>query len=207
MGPARPPAALLILVVACAGSIAQQPGAHSLAPGRDANPRRPLCFALPGAAFVPPASALTLRPCAGCGWAVWGWRRAAGPTQALAAAGGAGSGRAKGAAFAGQSGGREQAEEPKNKRKKPQLATTGTAAKGTMNKGQATKADAVADDVLLEEFALKALILLREAGGGLESTKFQRRWKYTFPSDDIKRYMRGRRLSVRSPNLDVVIKE
>lgn len=53
------------------------------------------------------------------------------------------------------------------------------------------------DDALLEEFALKAIILLREAGGELESTKFQRRWKCTFPSDEIARYMRGRRLSVR----------
>ena len=60
-----------------------------------------------------------------------------------------------------------------------------------------TKADAMADEVLREEFAVKALMLLREAGGGLESTKFLRRWKCTFPSDDIKRYMRGRRLSVR----------
>ena len=60
-----------------------------------------------------------------------------------------------------------------------------------------TKSDAMTDEALREEFAVKALMLLREAGGGLESTKFLRRWKCTFPSDDIKRYMRGRRLSVR----------
>lgn len=66
------------------------------------------------------------------------------------------------------------------------------------DKGSEMKVDAMTDEMLLEEFAVKALMLLREAGGGLESTKFQRRWKCTFPSDDIKRYMRGRRLSVRS---------
>ena len=41
-------------------------------------------------------------------------------------------------------------------------------------------------------------MLLREVGGGLDSTKFQRRWRCTFPSDEISRYMRGRRLSVRA---------
>ena len=216
--PTRPPAALLLLVVVCAGSIVQQPGVDSLVPGWEAgsfNPRRLLCFAPPGAAFVAPAPALTLRPCAGCGRAVRG--RAAGPTQALAATRGAGSERAEGAAAAGRTaakraaargrGGRGGSTEPKNNSTEPQLAAPGTAAKGK-SKGLATKADATVDatqqadatqhDVLLEEFALKALMLLREAGGGMESTKFQRRWKYTFPSDDIKRYMRGRRLSVRS---------
>jgi hypothetical protein len=53
------------------------------------------------------------------------------------------------------------------------------------------------DDSLLVEFALKAVMLLREAGGELESSKFLLRWKCTFPSDEVSRYMSGRRLSVR----------
>ena len=53
------------------------------------------------------------------------------------------------------------------------------------------------DDSLLMEFALKAVMLLREAGGELESSKFLLRWKCTFPSDEVSRYMSGRRLSVR----------
>lgn len=64
-------------------------------------------------------------------------------------------------------------------------------------KRRMSKKNSWTDDALLEEFALKAIMLLREAGGELESTKFQRRWKCTFPSDEISRYMRGRRLSVR----------
>lgn len=40
---------------------------------------------------------------------------------------------------------------------------------------RASKTETWTDDALLEEFALKAVMLLREAGGELESTKFQRR--------------------------------
>jgi hypothetical protein len=40
---------------------------------------------------------------------------------------------------------------------------------------RASKKETWTDDALLEEFALKAVMLLREAGGELESTKFQRR--------------------------------
>jgi hypothetical protein len=44
---------------------------------------------------------------------------------------------------------------------------------------------------LLEEFALRAAILLRESGGRMSSELFQTRWKCTFPRDDIAKYKQG----------------
>lgn len=44
---------------------------------------------------------------------------------------------------------------------------------------------------LIEEFALRASILLRESGGRMPSEVFQTRWKCTFPRDDLARYKRG----------------
>ena len=70
-------------------------------------------------------------------------------------------------------------------------------APGAKPKRRARKKVAWTDDALLVEFALKAVMLLREAGGELESSKFLLRWKCTFPSDQVSRYMSGRRLSVR----------
>jgi hypothetical protein len=44
---------------------------------------------------------------------------------------------------------------------------------------------------LIEEFALRAAILLRESGGRMSSELFQTRWKCTFPRDDLAKYKQG----------------
>uniref|UniRef100_A0A7S4U756 Pentacotripeptide-repeat region of PRORP domain-containing protein n=1 Tax=Guillardia theta TaxID=55529 RepID=A0A7S4U756_GUITH len=53
------------------------------------------------------------------------------------------------------------------------------------------------ENPILGEFVAKAYVLLREAGGKLESTKFQKRWLYNYPTDSLERYKNGKKISLR----------
>ena len=89
----------------------------------------------------------------------------------------------------------EASEDPEAVQEEEGAGQKGEGAAAPAGARRRRKKDTWSDDALLREFALKAIMLLREAGGEMDSNKFRKRWKYTFPNDEISRYARGRRVS------------
>ena len=89
----------------------------------------------------------------------------------------------------------EASEDTEDAQEKEGAGQKGEGAAAPAGARRRRKKDTWSDDALLREFALKAIMLLREAGGEMDSNKFRKRWKYTFPNDEISRYARGRRVS------------